>query len=151
MISLAILFLGIFFNSIMDADSIDVFGKWAEKRYTSNPTRFNFILWHWVDVDSWENKYMVREWMIIHGFQPWFATWMAKDVLVVFLDLWHFAKALMMLCFSYPIAMLSLSTINDLLVLIDIPTLTTFWWWVTLFFIDGIIFNFFYYNWRKLS
>lgn len=141
MLYLLLLILAIFFNSIMDADTLDVFGQLSEKRYKSNPTKFNKILWEWVDADSWENKYQVRDWLISKHVPKSIATWLAKDVLVIFLDLWHFAKALMMVCFEIPIAILTIQMV---------PFLPLWLWMLILFMSGGVIFNLFYYRFRKL-
>jgi hypothetical protein len=133
--------LAIFCNAVMDADALDAFGRWAEKRYNANPTKFNKILWDWVDVSGWENKYKIQDWLIKHDYQPWVAKWLAQDVLVIFLDLWHFAKAIMMICFEIPLAILIASQI----------TIIPVWLILTILFLGGgVLFNFFYYRLRKI-
>ena len=70
------------------------------------------------------------------------STWLAKDVLVIFLDLWHFAKAIMMVCFEIPMSILISYTITC------IPV-----WGIAiiLFLSGGLLFNFIYYRLRKIS
>lgn len=152
MLYLILLIIAIFCSAVMDADALDVFGKIAEKRFKENPTRFNKILWEWVDADSWENKYKFKEFLISIGIPKSISTWLAKDVFVIFLDLWHFAKAIMMICFEIPISILSLPFINSILenlglgIHLDIIPYCLF-----LFTLGGVLFNLIYYKLRKLN
>jgi hypothetical protein len=149
-----------FCSAVMDADALDAFGKWAEKKYNEAPLNKKDkwkIIWQWVDADSWENKYDVRD--LMNAKLPKFSfkkitssgiyTWLAKDVLVIFLDLWHFAKAIMMGCMEYPIAILALPSINALLVPLGFQM--SLWHLLTIFFLlGGVVFNIFYYKLRKI-
>jgi hypothetical protein len=152
-----------FCSAVMDADALDAFDARVKARYERKPTKFNKALVEWVDSSGWENKWHIRDWMVKH--LPEFRiglgkftlvtsysiySWLAADVLVVFLDLWHFAKAIMMGCMEYMVAVLSIAFINETLVYLDFPIKSTSVGWLTfiLFLAGGMIFNFFYYKLR---
>jgi len=141
MIYLLLLVLAIFFNALMDVDTLGVFGNITKKRYYSNPSLFNWILMKWTYGETWKNKYLISSWLINKGIPESIANWLAKDVLVIFSDFWHFVKALMMLCFETPIAVL----ISPMFPFIPIWVLV-----LILFIIGGILFNTLYYTFRKL-
>lgn len=133
--------MALFLNSIMDVTTLNVFGQLAEKRYNSNPTKFNKILWDWSKSDSWENKYKIINWLESKGIPKSIATWLGKDVLVIFSDLWHFVKSLMLVCFEVPIVVLTSHLV---------PFIPVWLWAIVLFIVGGVIFNFFYYRFRRL-
>ena len=142
MIYIILLILAILLNAIMDADSLDAFDRLFKKRYEKNPTKLNWILYEWVQGETWQNKYDMLTWMVNKGLPYKLANWLAKDVFVVFSDLWHFAKAIMMVCFEIPIAVL-LSPM--------VPFIPLWLLLLSIFLIGGVIFNLFYYNLRKIK
>ena len=143
MIYLILLVLIMFCSAVMDVCSLNIFGQWIEKKYKQKPTKLRKILWKWVESDSWENKYKLADKLESLGLPKKIATWLAKDVLVIFVDLWHFSKALMMAMVEFMVAKLMVESMN-----LDMSV-----WLVTmlLFFIGGSTFNFFYYNLRKIK
>ena len=149
MIYLLILVQIMFCSAIMDADSLDVFGQWGEKFYNKKPSKFRKILWQWLDSNSWENKYKIADRLIKIGVPKGLATYLTKDVFVIFFDLWHFSKAILMALVEYMVAELSIDFVNGLLpdsIQISVGLLT-----FILFLVGGSLFNFFYYNLRKIK
>jgi len=142
MIYFIILLAIILFNSIMDATAINVFGRLAQVRVLKNPNLFNKILWKWVKGDSSGNKYLVRDWLREKGFTPKLADFIAKDLLVIFLDLWHFSKACMMFCVMYLVGELTFYLVQEQ---INFPGYV-----LILFILNGIVFNFVYYKFQQL-
>jgi len=130
MIIYILLFLIIVFSAIMDGE--EGIARYCLKRKWVN-------LYLWCDSTSWENKYECQKWLLEKGFQPWFAKWMAQDVLVIFLDMWHAAKACMFLC----IEAIFLSKLG-------LSPLEFAWCLLLTFVIVGTIFNICYYNIIKL-
>ena len=52
----------------------------------------------WASQDGWKLKYVFTEWL--NKFLPlWLSKFIAQDVLVVFTDLWHTAKTVMIASF----------------------------------------------------
>jgi hypothetical protein len=169
MIYLTLLVVIMFCSGVMDADALDAFDARVKARYERKPTKFNAILVEWVDSSGWENKWHIRDWMVKHLPEFNFRignerigritllnsyaiySWLAADVLVVFLDLWHFAKAIMMGCMEYTIAVLSIAQVNEFLVLANFPitNVSIGWFTLILFLAGGMLFNFFYYRLRK--
>lgn len=142
MIYLILLIIIVSCSAIMDAS--DYIAQYCLKRGWMN-------LYEWFNSDSWENKYKLQDWLIEKGFQPWFAAWVSKDVLVIFTDGWHFSKAVMFACMEYMVARLSISDVNEFLVFIDFPfTFTIGWYTFFLFLVGGQLFNIIYYKLRKL-
>ena len=130
-------------SAIMDVCSLDVFGQWAQKKYEQKPTKFRKLFWDWVKADSWQNKHKIADLLYSWGVPRSIANFLGKDVLVIFSDLWHFAKALMMAIVQFMVAQLTAQTLN-----FDISD-----WLLTLilFILGGSLFNFFYYNLRKIK
>lgn len=142
MIYLILLVVIVTFSAIMDAS--DYIAKYCLRKGWMN-------LYDWFNSDSWENKYELRTWLIKIGVPESIATWLAKDVLVVFTDGWHFSKAVMFACMEYMVARLSISDVNEFLVFIDFPfTFTIGWYTFFLFLVGGQLFNIIYYKLRKL-
>lgn len=140
LILLAIIML---LSAIMDVCSLDVFGQWAQKKYEQNPTKLRKLFWDWTKADSWQNKYKIADLFYSWGVPRSISNFIGKDVLVIFSDLWHFAKALMMAIVQFMVAQLTVQTLS-----FDISV-----WLLTLilFILGGSVFNFFYYNLRKIK
>lgn len=140
---LILLVLIMLLSSIMDVCSLNIFGKWAQKKYEQKPTKFRKLFWDWVKADSWQNKHKVADLIFSWGIPRSISNVIGKDVLVIFSDLWHFAKALMMVIIDFMVAKLTVETFN-----FDISV-----WLLTivLFVLSGSVFNFFYYNLRKIK
>lgn len=104
-----LVFISILSSAIMDAININnAFAKYGI----------------WFSKDGWKNKHTFAEW--ISKYLPDFISEsIAEDFLVMFTDLWHFAKMIMVL--SFLIAIFGI-------------TLKTF----IMYIIWGIIFNFLY-------
>lgn len=130
-------------SAIMYVCSLDVFGQWAQKKYEQKPTEFRKLFWDWVKADSWQNKYKIADLFYSWGVPRSIANFIGKDVLVIFSDLWHFAKALMMAIVQFMVAQLTVQTLNFE---ISVWLLT-----LILFILGGSLFNFFYYNLRKIK
>lgn len=146
---LLFLVLIMFCSAVMDADALDVFGQWGEKFYNKKPTKFRKVLWEWLDSSAWENKYKVADKLVSLGVPKSLATYLAKDVFVIFFDLWHFSKAILMALVEYMVADLSIGWMNSLLsgyIQLSVGILT-----FILFLIGGSLFNFFYYKLRKIK
>lgn len=142
MIYLILLVVIITCSAIMDAS--DYIAKYCLKRGW-------MYLYDWFNSDSWENKYDLRIWLIKIGIPESIATWLAKDVLVVFTDGWHFFKAVMFACMEYMVAVFSIAAVNEFLVFIDFPfTFTLGLYTLFLFLAAGQLFNIIYYHLRKL-
>lgn len=142
MIYLILLVVIITCSAIMDAS--DYIAQYCLKKGWTK-------LYEWFNSDSWENKYHLQDWLIERCFQPWFAAWVAKDVLIIFTDGWHFFKAVMFLCMEYMVAVNSIEWTNKILVYINFPfTLTLGWYVLFLFLAAGQLFNIIYYKFRKL-
>ena len=80
-----LLYITIAANAVMDAimsnDSFKRFGKWFSR-------------------DGWQIKYTFCEWL--NKYLPlWLSKFIAEDLLVVFTDLFHFAKMVMILSFMF--------------------------------------------------
>ena len=147
----------ILLNSIMDASDRGVYSKFAKQFLDKKPeSKFRKLLWEWTNSDSWDNKYEIRSWMIKRF--PTFTysvniyTWLAKDVLVIFLDLWHFAKAIMSAVNNLAYAILITICITESFKEIQMDSMTLFWIiWIALFLVGGTLFNIFYYTQRKIA
>ncbi len=105
-----LLILTVVFNAIMDNimfyDSFAKYGLWLSR-------------------DGWKTKYILTEWL--NKFLPlWLSKFLAQDVLVIFTDLFHTAKTLMIACFMVCIFGLT-------------------WKAFLAWFIWGLLFNIFYY------
>ena len=106
----------------------------------------------WCDSDSWENKYQMKEWMMKIGVPEGLAKYLSMDVFVIFTDMWHCAKAIMMVCTQYFVAILAIGFVNNGLVYVNFPITNINVAWLTfiLFLLSGMTFNWFYYKMRKL-
>lgn len=133
MIYIILTLIAVFCNAVMDADQY-IAGYFNLKGYKK--------LYAWSNSMSWENKYFLKEWLQGKGVPEKIASWLAKDVLVIFTDMWHFCKAVMMICFLIPIRDVTFSLWGEYLN----PTLALF----VLFSLFGVLFNKFYYSLRKL-
>lgn len=82
----------------------------------------------WWSNEGWKSKYVLTQWF--NQFLPlWLSKFLAQDVFVIFSDLIHTAKTIMVACFM--IAIFGF-------------TWTAFIFW----FVWGIVFNMFYYTIR---
>lgn len=143
MIYLILLLVILFCSALMDTTNY-ISAYFKKKGYKK--------LAEWTDSDSWENKWHLRDWLVEKGLPKWLADWLAADVLVVFTDGWHFFKAVMMANIQYMVAVLSVAWVNSALVTINFPITHISIGWLTfvLFLVGGQIFNFFFYQLRKL-
>ena len=106
----AFLFITVLSNAVMDA----IMGKDAFKKYGK-----------WFSRDGWEIKYQLCEWL--NNYLPlWLSKFLAFDVLVVFTELYKFAKMIMILSFLACIFGFT-------------------WWTLVVYFAWGLLFSFFYY------
>ncbi len=143
MIYLALLVVIVTCSAIMDAS--DYIAKYCLRKGWMN-------LYDWFNSDSWENKYDLRTWLIKIGIPEGIATWLAKDVLVIFTDSFHLCKAIMFVCMELMVAILSINFVNSVLVNINFPFIFTVGWYTFFLFLSaGQLFNTIYYGIRKYT
>jgi hypothetical protein len=106
----------------------------------------------WFDSNSWENKWHLAEWLEKIGLSEGLAKWLAADILVIFTDGWHFFKAVMMALIQYLVAVLSIVSVNNFLVVINFPITDISIQALNfiLFLLGGQAFNLIFYRLRKL-
>jgi len=85
------LILALIFNAICDAvifnDSFARFGKWFSRSQIS------------------EGRDLIYAWLRVKYHLPiWLCKFLSYDVLIIFGDLWHFSKFLMIGCFCFAIS-----------------------------------------------
>jgi hypothetical protein len=79
----------------------------------------------WFSRDGYKCKYILTEWL--NKYLPlWLSKFLAQDVLVIFTDLFHFAKFVMILSFLFCIFGFT-------------------WWAIVVYIWWGLMFNFIYY------
>lgn len=137
--TILLLILAMAFSAVMD--TTDRFAEYFRRKEISTEKKIYWFLREWCDSEKWRNKYEVKDFLIKSGIPVVISTYLAKDVLVIFVDMWHFAKAMMILCFIIPISgNISESLgVNQILVLSGMFTMT------------GTVFNFFYYRFAKIK
>jgi hypothetical protein len=95
----------------------------------------------WFSTHAWKNKYAMKEWMMSLGISKKISTWLAKDVLVVFTDAWHFFKAIGILAIVEPYVSLFSEQYQ-------INYLITY---ILVFILSGQLFNVLFYSFKKLG
>lgn len=138
-ITISLLILAMLFSAIMD--TTDRFSEYFKRKEISTNKKIYKFLREWCDSESWRNKYKIKDHLIRIGIPELISSYLSKDVFVVFLDMWHFSKAMMILCFLIPISgkISSSIEVNQILILVGMFTMT------------GTVFNFFYYRFEKIK
>ena len=129
-------------SAIMDnISSYNTFIVFFKEKYlqTKNPIYQNLDFWF--TRDSSNNKYQLKEWLEKYHIPTKLSTFLAKDVLVIFTDAWHFFKSLGIAAIIYPYVIYISLLLN----------LNFYICYLLLFKLIGIVFNFFFYSFKKLA
>lgn len=128
-------------SAIMDnISSYNTFAVYLSYKYTQTKNKIYNQLAFWFNKYSYQNKYQLRDWLIQKNVPNWLSTLLAKDILVIFTDAWHFFKSLGIIFLLYPIVLQVAALIN----------INFYLCYIMLFMISGFIFNFFFYTIKRL-
>jgi len=129
-------------SAIMDnISSYNTFSAFFKEKYLQTKNTIYQHLDFWFTRDSSNNKYQLKELLEKYHIPTKLATFLAKDVLVIFTDAWHFFKSLGISAIIYPYV-----TYISLLL-----NLNFYICYLLLFKLIGIVFNFFFYSFKKLA
>lgn len=129
-------------SAIMDnISSYNTFTVYLSHKYTQTKKKIYDQLAFWLSKYSYQNKYQLRDWLVQKKVPVKIASWIAKDILVIFSDAWHFFKFLSIIFLLHPVVL-------QVSALIDINFYLCY---IILFMISGIIFNFFFYTIKRIT
>lgn len=131
--------------AVMDnISSYNTFWNYFTRLYLKTGNKIYNHLAFWFDNDSWQNKYQLKEYLISCDIPAPIANWLAKDILVVITDAWHFFKAVGIIAILQPY-------VGEFSEVLKLYRINYFFTYVITFALSGALFNYLFYSFSKLD